>query len=428
MAAQRLPSFSALPRAAACRASTVLPAVETVSDDATSGTVMHAFLHRVGELRAGGATAEDAQIAAATEAPEDEREFLEAIPVDSLPTDPAAFASEVALAFDAATGTARELGRNIDRRYEEAAIAQGKPLSPTEFVGSVDVTALMGSDGVFVADWKKRGRYVKPARENMQVKAGLVAACRAWGRTRGKGEIIRIYEDGRPPYRDAHDFGPADIEAAQVDLTKLALRILADRRAHAKGEEIPAVAGAHCRYCPSFQFCPGNATLARRLGGEPEAVKGELVALISRENAPEVRRRIVQARAVIDAAEAALDALASQEAAAGRPLQLEPGLFYAPVPRPRETIDGAKAEALLRAELGEHAAVALSIDVTKAGLKRAIQRKLNGARGVSKVEEAILEKLRRAGAVKKTVSYSCDEVRQKAAPAQAEIPATPEAA
>lgn len=419
---RRLPSFSSLDRASLCRASTVLPAADSITEDATSGTVMHAFLLRVAALRAEGASPEDAAQAAALEAPEEEQEFLTSIPVENLPTDPSAFAGEVALAFDAATGQARELGRDIGRRYEEAALAQGKPLSPTEFVGSSDVMALMGSDGVYNGDFKKRGRYVKPARANWQIKAGLVAACRAWGRQRGRGEVIRIFEDGRPPFRDHADFGPADIEAAQVELTRLAIRIIQDRKAHAQGEEIPAVTGSHCRYCASFQWCPANGTLARRLGSEPEMVKGELVALITRENAPGVRRRIVQARAVIDAAEHALDELASQEAAAGRPLVLEPGLFYAPVPRPREVIDGAQAEALLRSELGEAAGLALEIDVTKAGLKKAIRAKLNGARGVTKAEAELLEKLRRAGAVKKTVSYSCDEVREKSQPRQAELP------
>jgi len=425
---RRLPTFSAIGRAMACRASAVLPAADSITEDATSGTIMHAFLLRVGELRASGMPAEDAQVAAALEAPEDEREFLEAIPVESLPTDPKGFAGEVALAFDAATGKARELGRDIGRRYEEAAQAQGKPLAPTEFVGSVDVAALLGDDGIFVADWKKRGMYVTPARENWQIKTGLVAAAQAWGRIRGRGEVIRIYDDGRDPYRDRADFTPTDLERAQVDLTLLAVRILADRKAYDAGDEIPAVTGPQCRYCASFQWCPANAALARRVA-EPAELREAITdaPLISRENAPAIRRRLVQAKAVLEAVESALDTLASQEAAAGRPLELEPGLFYAPVPRPRETIDGAKAESILRAELGDAAGVAIEIDVTKAGLKRAIREKMNGARGVAKVETEILEKLRRAGALKKTVSYSCGEVRAKASPKQSELPAEIEA-
>lgn len=426
---RRLPSFSSLDRASRCRASCVLPAADSVSDDAVSGTVMHTFLLRVAELRAQGVCVEDAALAAALDAPEEERDFLQAIPVETLPTDPKAFAGEVALALDVATGKARELGRDIGRRYEEAAAAQGRPLAPTEIVGSLDVVALMDADGVFVADWKKRGRYVKPARENLQVRAGLVAACRAWGRTRGRGQVIRIFDDARDPFRDTVDFDAAAIDAAQVELTKLAARIFSDRKAAAKGEAIPAVTGSHCRYCPSFQWCPANAQLARRVA-EPQELREALTDApqITRESAPAIRQRIVQARRVIDEVEKALDELASQEAAAGRPLVLEPGLFYAPVPRNREVIDGAKAEAVLRAELGALADEAIEKDVTKKGISRALRKKLNGGRGITKAEAELLEKLRKAGAVKKTTSYSCDEVRGKAQPQQEILPAPSEAA
>jgi hypothetical protein len=415
MPPRRLPTFSALGRADLCRASAVLPTADNISEAATSGTVMHAFLLRVAELRKEGREPDEAADLAAQEAPEDERDFLASIPVENLPTDPAAFAGEVALALDVATGKARELGRNIDRRYEEAAAAQGKPLAPTEFVGSLDVAALMGADGAFVADWKKRGRYVSPARENLQIKAGIVAACRAWGRQRGAGEIIRIYEDGRPPYVDRMTLSAAEVDTAQRDLTLLAARIFRDRQAHAKGEQIPATTGDHCRYCASFAWCPSNLALVREMAG-PDLSEAGAGPLITRENFPVVLRRLTQAKQVIGEVEEALDRFASQEAARNQPLEVEPGYVFAPFPRPRESIDAEKAEATLIAELGEAGKLAIEKDVTKTAIKKAI-RKAHGSKGIGKREEALLERLRAAGAVKKTVSYTC-EVRARKQGAQ----------
>lgn len=389
----RLPTFSSIDRAMRCRASTCLPAADSVSDYAESGTVMHRYLQRVPEI---------GQEAALAEAPEDEQPFLAAIPVEELPTDPKQYAAEVALAFDAASGTAREIGRNLDRDYGS--------VRPTEFVGTVDLASLVGGDGVYVADWKKRGRYVKGAKDNWQIRAGIVAASIAWGRTRGCGSIIRIFEDGEV-FRDRADFSPGDIEQDKYELTMLAVSITNDRRAYIQGEEIPAVTGSHCRYCPSFQFCPSNLSLARRLTTEPDVVRNEIV--VSRETAPQVVIALRQIKQVAKTIEEALDALASQAAAAGQPIDMGDGTVYAPVPRNRESIDGVRAKAILEAELGEHAVAAISIDVTKSGIKKALQRKLNGARGISKAEEELLGKLRAAGAVKKSTSYSCDVTTPK---------------
>lgn len=405
MAQKRLPTFSGIGRAMACRASCVLAQADHVSDEAESGTAMHSFLERVAALRAEGKVAEEAAAVALTEAPEDEQPFLASIPVEELPTDPKAFAAEVALAFDAATGKCREIGRGLARNYGEVA--------PTEFVGTVDIAALMDSDGVFVADWKKRGRYVRAARDNWQIRAGLVAAAGAWGRTRGRGSIIRIYEDG-DVYRDRGDLSAPDLEQARYELTMLAVSIVKDRAAYSRGEQIPATTGSHCRYCPSFQFCPANLTLARRMAAEPQAVQIELEALVTRETAPQVVRALAQAKAIVKAIEDAIDSLASQAAADGQPLEMGDGTVYAPIPRQRESIDGELAAPILRAELGEHASVAIALDVTKAGIKKAIGRKLNGARGVSKIEADVIEKLRKAGAVKRSVSYSCDITTPKA--------------
>jgi hypothetical protein len=406
MAQKRLPSFSSIERAVRCRASTVLPQADHVSDQAEGGTVMHTFMERVRNLRAEGKALEEARELALAEAPEEEQDFLAAIPVEDLPTDPKAFAAEVALAFDALTGKARELGRGIGRRYEQAALAQGKPLAPTEFVGTVDIAALHGSDGVFVGDWKRRGRYVKAARDNWQIRAGLAAAAAAWGRSRGLGSIIRIYDDGET-YRDRGELSSADLNQARYELTTLAVAILNDRKAFAKGEEIPATTGDHCRYCPSFQFCPSNLALVRRIVTDEPAVRAEIV--VNRETAPKIVAFVAQLKALQEEVKDALDTLAAQAAAEGKPLEMGDGTVYAPVAKSRDSIAGGSAtRALLEQEFGTEAlAKEFDLDVTKSAIKAALRKRLPGGRGVTKAEEEFVEKLRKAGVVKRSVSSSC---------------------
>ncbi len=406
MAQRRLPSFSSIERAVRCRASTVLPQTEHVSDAAEGGTVMHTFMERVRNLRGEGKPPEEAREVALAEAPEEEQGFLGAIPVEDLPTDPKAFAAEVALAFDALTGQARELGRGIGRRYEQAALAQGKPLAPTEFAGTVDIAALHGSDGVFIGDWKRRGRYVKAARDNWQIRTGLVAAAAAWGRSRGVGSIIRIYEDGET-YRDRGDLSAEDLQQAKFELTTLAVGILNDRKAFARGEEVPATTGDHCRYCPSFQFCPANLALIRRIVTDEPAVRAEIV--VNRDTAPRIVAFVAQLRSLQEEVKDALDTLAAQAAAEGKPLEMGDGTVYAPVAKPRESIDGGTAtRALLEKEFGADALVKeFDLDVSKAALKSALRKRLPGGRGVTKAEEELLAKLRKAGVVKRSVSSSC---------------------
>src|SRR5689334_1996815 len=103
MARRDLGSASARERNEECRASNVLDTVESSSPDADAGRVVHAFLYGVNTV---GRT----KALAAVPAPY--RAICEVMDPADYPTDPKAFAAEVALAYHVTKGTARELGRN----------------------------------------------------------------------------------------------------------------------------------------------------------------------------------------------------------------------------------------------------------------------------------------------------------------------------
>lgn len=388
MSAKRLPTFSALNRADVCPASAVLPASDSISEHSTSGTNVHRFLERVNQI---------GREPALLEVPDEDRALCEALDTESLPTDPAAFAPEVALAYDAVTGKAREIGRGLDRKYGA--------VGPTEIVGTLDIGALMGPDGVYVGDWKKgwsHGRLTPPPERNLQLKAGLVAAARAWGRARGRGEVIRIFDDG-DSYRKTATFSPGQIDNAEGEIVMLASRVMLDRQTYASGGEVRAVTGPHCTYCPSFAYCPANLALARALGGDAAAVKGSTLALLTPENAPVVYQRMKQARAVIEEIEEAVRTFARQT-----PIDLGDGVVYGVRAEDRREIDGRLAEQALAEVLGEAAKVAIEPEVTLSGVERAVKKYLadhpkENVRGALKaLKERALEALKARGALKVT--------------------------
>src|SRR5262247_1555535 len=93
-------TFSALERVEACPGSTVLRAVPVTTEAAIKGTVMHEFVMNV--LKYG-------EVQALALAPAEHREMLAEYDLEGLPTEPGAYASEVAFAIDIAEGTARAI-------------------------------------------------------------------------------------------------------------------------------------------------------------------------------------------------------------------------------------------------------------------------------------------------------------------------------
>lgn len=383
--ARHLPTFSALNRASICPASAVLPRSGSVSPFAASGSAVHRFLQRCLEI---------GREKALGDIPPEDRDLCELLDVESLPTDPKAFAGEIAFALDVATGKAREIGRGLERDYGE--------IGPTELVGTVDVGALLGTDGVYIGDYKKgwsHGLGTPPPEKNLQLKAGLVAACRAWKRPRGRVEIIRIFDDGGT-YRSTADLGPADVDAAQTELTRLATRVLRDRKDYSTSGDVRCVTGSHCTYCGSIPYCPAKMALARAaIGGdstELARIAKEGTALITAENAARLYGLIHDAENVVKQVKEAI-----RDFARVTPVPLPDGRVYGvnPDSEEREIVDGGKAMEALRSIFGDEAVRAATIEVTFAGIDRATKAFLGEAikRGdlksyASKAEELLKQR------------------------------------
>lgn len=257
-------SPSSLGRAAACIRSEAMPHVQSSSPAAARGTIAHKFLADVlehGVEEALNLVADPADI-----------DWLTWIQIDKLPAfDPAAYAPEVALAYNPRTRTARELGRNISREQARA-LARDE-----EIVGIIDVLGAT-EDRAIVHDYKTGHGYVEPAEENWQLRAYALFAARWLGRTGAVYSVIRAKDNGETPWTDAAALDEYDLMVFEDELIALLRRRDGVRTLTREGrwnELPPLVEGRHCRYCPAFAFCPAKTAGVKALAGEADK-PGEL--------------------------------------------------------------------------------------------------------------------------------------------------------
>ena len=368
-----LPSASGLTRALHCPASTVLPKVRRESSAFVQQRIdFHAFVDAVNKRGLEAAIAE---------APEDMREVWGQMDLSALPTDPNAYATEVALAWDPTTDKARELNRAGTRDYADA--------RETEYVGTADAVALLGDDAVWVGDIKPRFTpNVPPAHQNWQLRFLALAMCRLHGRSRAVVELIHADESGS--WRDRAEFDALELDLIAGELALLGGRIAEDR---AKGQAEPTE-GSWCRYCDSFAHCPAKQALATALATGRIGVPAGTELALTPENAGVAWQRVKQAEQVLERIREALEQFAREQ-----PFATPDGLVVSAGERRTESIDGNAAHAVLE-RLGINVG---EWKVTKTAIAKAA--------GKGRSEE-VLEALRKAGVVKTTISNPIQERRQ----------------
>ena len=320
----KLPTASGLDRAIACPASVTLPQAPSTGAAAGAGSAIHAYL------------ADPAHDLLSV--PDEHRAACDAVDLSVLPAG-AEWGHEVALAWDADTGRARELGRDLGRRYPETA--------ESEYVGTADVIGLTPK-GVHVYDYKTGWGALPHPAENRQLRFLALAAARAYGRDSARVALIRLH-DGVPRYQWA------DLDALDLDLTAAELR-------QARGAWVPGAPinqGDHCTYCPAFDACPAKLALFRQAVDMP-AITGE--------NAAAVYVRAEAVAQVLGRVRAALEMRAREH-----PIELPDGRVYGPVVSERESVDPIVTQATLTRLHGpDVAAKALDLKSSKAAIERAI--------------------------------------------------------
>lgn len=410
----RRPTHSALPRALECRASNVLPRVSSRSSAAAAGTARHRFFERIAEVlqhhlahpEVQPATVLEARAVALDEAPPDLRPVLALIPLETLQLENVAH--EVAVALNVVDGSARELGRGLGRAYPT--------LSPDWCVGTIDRLAIIDDQTLYIGDYK--GAFSRRrAKDDPQLLANALTACRIYGRPRAKLEILRV-GDGEVW------FDSAEISAAELDLFELRLQDLWQTiDADAAEGEVEATTGEWCDYCPSFAYCPAKAALARAVIGGDHAELRRLAAeglpLLSMENAPRIRVLLTEAKQVLDRVEDAIKLFARQT-----PIPLPDGRVYGVPPGrlDRKIADVDRAQEILATTLSPAiAGKAIKRELSLGAVEDAVRSWLAARPGtvtkrgeLSKKLEDVEAQLKAAGALTERPSTIVTSYRPKA--------------
>lgn len=392
-----------------CRLAACLPIAKRGNAYAAEGTVFHKFFQRVVEAQGSpplisgpGLDLAAAREVALQEAPAELRAALAMVQLDTLQLDPKAIATEVAFAFDAITGKAREIGRGLERQYGE--------LAATEYAGTIDRAALTSDGGGYVGDYKRFGYSTPRCSENRQMKFAALCVSRAWSAKYVDAEIVRIDDDGEP-WSDTARFEAFDLDSFEQELVQLRHRMETDQAAWANGDVPEATLGDHCRYCPSLPYCPAKMSLARAvIGGESDEIRKLAAAakegklLVGPDAAPRIWALVKQAKAVLEAVDGAL-----RDLARAIPFVLEDGTVVGPVPWPvREVTGGQKAADVVQELLGEEARkAAVQVKVTLDGINAGVKAWLTAhpeknARGViGDTEERVFAELLKRGLARK---------------------------
>lgn len=250
---------SGLARALACPAAYALPEAREGSSDATRGTRVHRFLELVsrGEPVAEHLAALDPET----------RALCGAIDLAEVPTGDDV-RPEVALAYDVATGSARELAPRGHRDYSDR--------RPTEITGTADLFFVRAGRWV-CRDWKtaRWDHDVELSRPQLDFYA------LAWARVHDLDAVtceIAVIEDSGALrlYAWDHDWETLAGVAERVAQAHQRIeRARADREAHERTHaarwEPDVAVGAHCRYCPAERACPATRALVASLLGEDPA-------------------------------------------------------------------------------------------------------------------------------------------------------------
>jgi len=385
-------TMSRLPIVARCPASWALPHAEEAdpSEPSQRGRAIHAFLADVSQ---------HGREAALERVPEEYRAICEAIDTDKLPTH---LAHEVAFRLNLRTGTARELGRNIDRNYA----IDRSDWDEYCIDGTADLVGIDDdADAVVVYDYKTGWSAQDDAADHWQIKALALAAAWAYGTSNARIGIIRVLETGDVSYR------VAELDAFDLAGVAEELRRILDARARAwedlRAGRTPSVTtGRHCRYCPAFHACPAQVALVRQAAAAPEDLERKLAELITHENAALAYHRIVEVQMVLDRVMRQIKALAEKA-----PIPLGNNRMLGPVERTRESIVAEKALPILREHFGDEvAAAAAEVSITKTRLRDALRGYAQRTGDPLKhVEQQALELLRKSGGVQVSTSRTIAE-------------------
>jgi len=364
----KIPSASRWQRFTACAPSGHLPvSYEESGDAATKGTIIHKFIETSRKT--------GSRERALKAVPDDLKPLCYAISLDDVP---ASAESEVVLVYFGQYQRLNEVPKGTMR--DDCLIMVADLFDYDK-----------DTDAVYVADWKTGRGFVPAAENNWQMKIGALLGARVVGASKAHVSIIRI-DDAGNLHEDKAEFDEFDLCDIEEQMLATLKAGYASERAMGNGKLPVVTEGQHCKYCPSFLFCPAKRALVRAAVGNPEETVKTLEKELLRENYTEAYLGL---RRLADASKALWKALFSR--AQEEPIPIGDGMVWGPSVVTTEKIDGDIAYRVIN-EIGQQAQIpgfaekAVGFTCSKASITRAVAS-VEGAKDLGSSQAAVVRRL-----------------------------------
>ena len=380
---------SAFERVRACPASAALPQINTTSEWAETGLDGHGSLNALVRAINGGVS-----VAEALERVPDEWSALCGAVAQHV--KPWALRSEASYAYNVATGAARFLGCDLERRYH---------LGPFEVACTLDLDG-QDKDAAVVIDAKTGHGDVTPAERNQQLRFQALCAARARGLDHARVALLRCTEGGSPRWDWAH-LEVWDLDATAQEVLDAFTQVSAALIDVNAGRVPDVTEGGHCKYCPAAPVCPAKTSLIRQMADLTAFEGAEFLKPLSPEQAGIAYRRLQAFKALAKPIEAAI--MAALEERGELPLPDGKVLRRVLVPG-NEALDGDVVHQVVTELHGRDIAdAAVERKATKKRLKDALQMATVRG-GTSEAERRVLDEVRKRGGASKGTKRELEEI------------------
>jgi len=366
-----LPTGSKMDLAFECPPSRVYPSVDTVNEAGVTGLKVHEFLEICNTHGP-----EIAYTEVGTYCSDELDERVAAVDLALFPIGDD-WQAEVSFLYDVVEETSDRLGQCLGRNYPKR--------TDSQITMTIDVLGVR-EDRVIVIDYKT-GRTEPPRpQDSGQLLMGALAAATYY--QKDIAEIRFMHMPDSHPTTTTAMVNEIDLSLFAVKLRTLRSKIAAADKIYQAGGKPALRSGEHCTYCPAFDACPAQRSIALMLMDGDDTI----THIGTRKKMGQAYMMIKQFRALATKFEKQIIAEASRE-----PIELPDGRMLGQVVgNNRETLDGPTVFAVMSEIYDEDTANA-SVELSTAKTKIGAALKLFGVENMSAAKKEVFAEVRKRG-------------------------------
>jgi hypothetical protein len=298
--------------------------------------------------------------------------------------------AEVSLAYST-SGGGRVLGTSLDRDYSG--------VKPGEIAMTVDVL-IVGPNYVIVLDFKTGRTDLGPAKDSHQLLPAAVAAASAYNKEKAFGGYIYL-RDGNQ-WRDMAEWDAFDLEEYASRMERMEEELSVVEATVEKGQVPDVTTGRHCKFCPAWNACPAQKSLAIELATGNDVAP--LNQALTRTQMADAWERVKLFQTILNKVKKAIIAEAERE-----PIKLNNGKTLGSfVKNGNEKLDGSVVHEVVRGMYGDEVAdSSVTFVATKSGIKSALKE--HGVPKYTAAQKKVVEAIREAGGATRPKSQRVDE-------------------